>query len=102
MAAKPIEVTENLTRLVQGWPALIGEAGPPPFFDWEAWSEALLAFTHHRTHEMLVRGSLATIVRQAHSKPPYLVLEDLLIVAIAAHNQAWDFPMIKDEESRMP
>ena len=102
MGMTRFNVTENLDRLQEGWPELIGGAGQAPCFDWEDWKEALLGFTHHRTHEMLVRGSLAAIIKSVGTKPDYLILEDLLVVAVAAHNQAWDFPYIKDEEARMP
>jgi hypothetical protein len=92
----------HLERLRQEWPALLDRIGPAPQLDWEDWKEALLSFTHCQEHEFLVRSALSAIIRQSPEKPGYLILEDLLIVAIASHNDAWRFPESSNPDGSRP
>ena len=92
---------QHLDRLRTDWPSLTQRVPPAPALSWEDWKEALLGFTQCREHEFLVRSALAAIMKQAEGKPGYLVLEDLLIVAIASHNDTWSFLDSIDKEVPM-
>lgn len=92
---------QHLDRLRTDWPSLTRRVSPAPVLSWEDWKEALLGFTQCREHEFLVRSALAAIMKQADGKPGYLVLEDLLIVAIASHNDTWTFLESIDKEAPM-
>lgn len=99
MQPAPSLTIQHLDRLREEWTGLVDRIGPPPQLEWEDWKEALLSFTHCQEHEFLVRSALSAIMRQAREKPGYLVLEDLLIVAIASHNDAWKFPDSPESDS---
>ncbi len=71
------------------WDHLSETTHPCPVWSWEQISEALLALTATPVEELVMRGALSGLVKQAAFKPKDLVLSELLQLAIAARDHGF-------------
>lgn len=90
----------ELQRLREEWSGLVDQAPPLPVFQWEALKELLLDHTHTPVHEMVVRGALAAVLKQAPFLTPELLLQNILVVAHSALDQ--DFAAGLDDAPEAP
>jgi hypothetical protein len=71
------------------WVRLSETVLPCPIWSWEQISEALLALTYSPVEELVMRGALSGLVKQAAFKPPDMVLAEILQLAIAARDHGF-------------
>ena len=78
-----IYLAAELEQMRANWKALIDRNPNCPPWTWEDVSEALLGLTESPVGELVVRGGLSGLVKQACFKPPELVLDELIHLARA-------------------
>jgi len=71
------------------WMRLSETVLPCPIWSWREISEALLALTGSPVEELVMRGALSGLVKQAAFKPQDLVLSEILQLAIAARDHGF-------------
>jgi hypothetical protein len=71
------------------WSHLSETVQPCPIWSWAEISEALLALTNNPVEELVMRGALSGLVKQAAFKPQDLVLSEILQLAIAARDHGF-------------
>jgi hypothetical protein len=71
------------------WAQLSETTQPCPVWSWEQINEALLALTATPVEELVMRGALSGLVKQAAFKPQDLVLSEILQLAIAARDRGF-------------
>ena len=71
------------------WIDLSETTQPCPIWSWTEVSEALLALTNNPVEELVMRGALSGLVKQAAFKPRDLVLSEVLQLAIAARDRGF-------------
>lgn len=71
------------------WDQLNATTHPCPVWSWDQLSEALLALTSNPVEELVMRGALSGLVKQAAFKPKDLVLSEILQLAIAARDHGF-------------
>ena len=74
----------ELEEMRGNWNTLIERSPACPHWTWEQVAEALLDLTESPVEELVVRGGLSGLVKQARFKPPELVLEELIRLARAS------------------
>jgi len=71
------------------WLQLSETTQPAPIWSWEQIGEALLELTGNPVEELIMRGALSGLVKQAAFKPQDLVLAEILRLAIAARDHGF-------------
>jgi hypothetical protein len=71
------------------WIQLSEATQPCPTWSWEQISEALLELTDSPVEELVMRGALSGLVKQAAFKPKDLVLAEILRLAITARDHGF-------------
>jgi len=71
------------------WLNLSETAQPAPIWSWAQIGEALLNLTSSPLEELVMRGALSGLVKQAAFKPQGLVLSEILRLAIAARDHGF-------------
>jgi hypothetical protein len=82
-------VNTELEKLRDCWVKLSETTQPCPIWSWEQISEALLALTNSPVEELIMRGAVSGLVKQATFKPEDLVLSEILQLAIAARDRGF-------------
>ena len=92
----------ELARMSSDWCTLIEESPTCPPWRWSQISEALLSLTGNPVQELMIRGGLSGLVKQARFKPPELVLEELIRLVRASHDQVLQGQIRETLEAEMP
>ena len=95
-------VSQELAAIRADWSALIQATPNCPAWDWSDMVEAMLALTATPEEELIVRGAMAGLTKQARFKPPTLVLEEILRLAVAAQNLSFHKVAQEMLEAEMP
>jgi hypothetical protein len=82
-------VNTELEGMRHRWDQLSESTQPCPTWSWEQISEALLELTDNPVEELIMRGALSGLVKQAAFKPQDLVLAEILRLAIAARDHGF-------------
>jgi hypothetical protein len=93
---------EELNRLQREWPALARAAPEPPMLCWTSLKEALLEFTETPAEELVVRGALSALVKQARFKSSDQVLREVLVLAASAADPQFRGRVASELEAPMP
>ena len=76
----------ELKEMRASWATLAEQSPPPPCWSWEQIGESLLNLTQNPVEELVVRGGLSGLVKQAQFKPPERILEELIRLVRASHD----------------
>ena len=76
----------ELEDMQADWRLVISEDPNCPPWTWDQVAETLLSLTESPVEELVVRGGLSGLVKQARFKPPTLVLEELIRLVRASHD----------------
>lgn len=76
----------ELEDMQADWKLLISQSPACPSWTWDQVAEALLSLTANPVEELVVRGGLSGLVKQARFKPADLVLEELIRLVRASHD----------------
>jgi hypothetical protein len=79
----------ELETMRDRWIDLSETTQPCPIWSWEQIGEALLDLTSSPVEELVMRGALSGLVKQAAFKPQDLVLSEILRLAIAARDHGF-------------
>jgi hypothetical protein len=79
----------ELEAMRDRWVRLSETVQPCPIWSWEQIGEALLALTHSPVEELVMRGALSGLVKQAAFKPQDMVFAEILQLAIAARDHGF-------------
>ena len=79
-------LTGELERMRAAWTPLIESSPACPHWTWNQVAEALLNLTETPVQELVVRGGLSGLIKQARFKPQELVLEELVRLMRASHD----------------
>jgi hypothetical protein len=82
-------LSTELEGMRDRWVDLNETSQPCPIWSWEQISEALLELTNNPVEELVMRGALSGLVKQAAFKPKDLVLSEVLRLAIAARDHGF-------------
>lgn len=77
-------IARELRGVRTAWESLDGP--PCPTWTWEDLKEVLLSFATTPLEELVIRGGLSGLRKQAQFKPPEMVLGDILKLAGAAQD----------------
>ena len=77
----------ELEEMRAAWAVMVQEHPTCPGWTWNQVAEALLNLTESPVEELVVRGALSGLMKQARFKPPELVLEELIRLVRASHDQ---------------
>ena len=92
----------EVATMRQTWTSLTQASPSCPTWTWDDVKEALLAFTTCPTEELVIRGALTALLKQARFKPADLLLEEVLRLAIAAHDLGFRQSARQMLEDEMP
>jgi hypothetical protein len=89
------EPTDHLSAYLAGeleamrtaWVELLDRSPPCPTWTWTQLAEGLLDLTKTPVDELVIRGALSGLVKQARFKPPELILEEVVRLIRAAQDQ---------------
>ncbi len=79
-------VSQELAAMRQSWSDLIRTAVPCPIWTWMDVAETLLGMTATPVEELVMKGGLSGLIKQAPFKPPELVLEEIIRLALVAQD----------------
>ena len=92
----------ELATMERDWKPLIKIAEPCPFWEWGQIKEALLNLTENPVEQMVIRGGLSALIKQAEFKPDELILEELIRLIRASHDLVLQRSVREMLEAEMP
>lgn len=79
-------VSQELAVMQQSWRDLLRTNPPCPNWTWADVAETLLGLTATPLEELVMKGGLSGLIKQAKFKPSELILEEIIRLALAAQD----------------